>query len=335
VAAALEERVAAGVDCRLLYDFVGSSGTPGEFFEELRHAGVSVHAYHTLWHALSRFSLFRVFNRRTHRKLLVIDDQVGYFGGMNVVDQSQLRTPSDVNAARLPASAGWRDVHLRLEGPRQREIAQAFDRLWRRTHGLSRRRAAGFRVQRIFAQAGESLHFFDTRPERRRRRADRVLAPLIARAEKRITLAMAYFIPHGAVLRALVRARRRGVTVRVIIPEESDVKLVQWCTRHLYARFLRRGIRVFERREEMLHSKVMVVDDCWSVVGSCNLDPRSLRFNLEFFAVISSKPLALELTRICAHEMRRSRRVTWALVRGRTWWQRWRDRFAWWWRRWL
>ena len=111
-------------------------------------------------------------------------------------------------------------------------------------------------------------------------------------ARQEITLSMAYFLPMGRVLRAMVKARRRGARVRVVVPEVSDVRLVQWATRHFYEYLLRRGIHIYERRDRMLHSKAMVVDDRWSVIGSCNLDARSLRINLEFFAVIQSRALA-------------------------------------------
>jgi cardiolipin synthase len=176
---------------------------------------------------------------------------------------------------------------------------------------------------------GETISFFDSRPNLKYHRPQRVLVPLIRSARRSITMSMAYFIPVGRVLRELVRAHRRGVTVRVIIPGESDVKLVQWATRHFYSYLLRRGIRLYERRDQMLHSKVMVIDDEWSVIGSCNMDPRSLRLNLEFLSVIRSPAMAATITRICHYEMRHSDRVTAAAIRKRTCWQRFRDRLAW------
>src|SRR5690606_19696249 len=123
--------------------------------------------------------------------------------------------------------------------------------------------------------------------------------PLMKLARQEITVSMAYFLPIGRVLRALIKARRRGVRVRVIVPGQSDVRLVQWATRHFYGALLRRGIEIYERRDCMLHSKAMVIDGMWSVIGSCNLDARSLRINLEFFAVIRSESLATVLLQIC------------------------------------
>ena len=139
----------------------------------------------------------------------------------------------------------------------------------------------------------------------------------------------------GRVLRELVKARRRGVRVRVILPQQSDVKVVQWATRHFYEYLLKRGIRIFERKDRMLHIKAMVIDGRWSVVGSCNIDARSLRLNLEYFALVHSAPLADALLAVCEEEIRASDRVTAESCRGRRWWQRWIDRAAWSLRKWL
>lgn len=335
VAEALAERAAAGVDCRFMYDYVGSGFTPAAFFSRLAAAGAAVHEFHGWRLALAELRFFRVFNQRNHRKLCVIDDRIAYFGGMNLADQAPLATQGDVLSRGLPPSAGWRDVHVRLTGPAQGRLAAIMDGLWRKKLRLKRRRSLPWRVRRMFARRRDHVYFFDTRPGLRRRRPARVLVPLIDGAERRITVAMAYFIPQGAVLRALLRARERGVTVRVIVPEKSDVPIVRWCSRYLYGLLLKRGIRLYERRDEMLHSKVLAIDDDWTVVGSCNLDPRSLQTNLEFLAAIRSSQFNRAVKRICAHDLRSSRRVTWHDYAGRGWTQRVLDWLAWRLRRWL
>jgi cardiolipin synthase len=329
VAEALKGRARAGLDVRLMYDAFGSLGTPADFFQDLHDAGVGVHAYHTVREAFRRSALCRVLNRRNHRKLLVVDDRVAYFGGMNLVDQRGIRTVADAQAHQLPASAGWRDVHVRLEGPRQRNVADAMDRLWRREHRQRGVRWPAWPLRRMLAGRGERIEFFESRPSFKARRTARIFVPLIRRARRSITVSMAYFVPVGRVLRELIRASRRGVRVRVILPGQSDVRLAQWAGYHLYARLLRAGIHIFERRDNMLHSKVMVIDDRWTVTGSCNLDARSLRLNLEFVAVIASPALAAVMNDICAYEVRHSRRVRRRHVAGRRWWQRLRDRMAW------
>ena len=142
-------------------------------------------------------------------------------------------------------------------------------------------------------------------------------------------------MPIGRVFRELLRARKRGVRVRVIVPGHSDVKVVQWAFSHFYEFLLKRGIRIYERKDRMLHSKAMIVDGKWSVIGSCNLDARSLLLNLEFFAVIHAPQLAQALRRICLEDIRNSVRVNAAYCSRRSWWQRLRDRTAWALRKWL
>lgn len=329
VVAALAERARAGVEVRLMYDSFGSLSTPDSLFNELRAAGGQVHAYHTLKDALWRWAFLRILNRRNHRKLLVVDDRVAYFGGMNIVDQSGIRTVADAKARHLPASAGWRDLHVRMNGPQTAEVAAAMDRLWRRVKQREKLAWPPWPIAKMLASPPETIDFFDFRPTHKERRAHRVFVPLILSAEHEIVLAMAYFVPVGRVLRELLRARRRGVTVRVIVPQESDVRIVRWASRHFYAYLLRRGIRIYERRDQMLHSKVMVVDSRWSVIGSCNLDPRSLRINLEFIGVLQSPALAEIVRQVCLYEIQHSDRVLLEHWRRRTVWQRLGDRVAW------
>ena len=336
VAEALIERAAAGVDVRVMYDAIGSHSTPQSYFDRLSDGGVEVHAFHSIRDNLWRFPFLRILNRRNHRKLLAIDDRVAYFGGMNIVDQRGIATPADVKRRNLPASAGWRDLHVRLVGPQQREIADEFERLWRWKHLRRRDRRTNWRIDEMLDPEGrDAIQFFASRPGRPKRRVARILAPLIRQARHEITVSMAYFIPVGRVLRELLRARRRGVRVRVVVPGQSDVPAVCWATRHLCQRLLARGIQVYERQDLMLHSKVIVIDGQWTVVGSCNLDPRSLRLNLEFFAVIRSAAMATAASAFCRHELAHSRRVRLSEIRNRPLWQRIRDRLAWSIRRWL
>src|SRR5207245_8740712 len=130
----------------------------------------------------------------------------------------------------------------------------------------------------------------------------------------------------GRAWRALLRAARRGVRIRIVIPGNSDVPLVQRACTYLYQRLLRQGVEIFERQSVMLHSKVMLVDREWTVLGSSNFDALSLWVNLEFMAVIHSTELAGHMARIVDNELEQSRRVTLAEVKAQSWWQRLLDR---------
>jgi cardiolipin synthase len=327
VAEALKDRATAGLDVRVLYDALGSVTTAGAFFRDLEQAGVKVHAFHSLWEAFRRSKVLRILNRRNHRKLLIVDDTAAYFGGMNVVDQSSMRTIE--HAERVPTSAGWRDVHVRLAGPQLGEVAESFDRSWRRAHGhrVSRRPLAYRQAQLV--EGSETIQFFDSGPGLTHTRAARVFNRLIRRATRTLTLSMAYFLPVGRVLRELLGAHRRGVLIRVVVPGQSDVKLVQHATRYLYRQLLRRRFHIFERQIHMLHSKVMVVDGEWAVVGSSNLDARSLWINHEFLAVVHSRTFAKTLNEIIKYEIERSERITLRSCLRLTRWQRLMHRLAW------
>ncbi len=335
VADALAQRARAGVDVRLMVDAWGSFSTPRSLFDGMRAAGVQVHLFHPLGMLLGGVRFFRRLNRRNHRKLLVIDHRIAYFGGMNIVDQSGIQSPADARQRHLPTSAGWRDVHVRMVGSRQSEIAAICERLWQRVLHQRRGPIPRWPVKQAFDAPDDSIFFFDSRPALKYRRPQRVLIPLIRQAHTELTISIAYFIPMGRVLRELLRARKRGVRVRVIIPGHSDVKIVQWAARHIYENLLKSGIEIYERTHRMLHSKALVVDGRWSIVGSCNLDARSLRLNLEFFALIHSRPFAQALGAICEEEIQNSVHIDAEHYRRRSWWQRWRDRAAWALRAWL
>jgi cardiolipin synthase len=327
IALALEERARAGLDVRVHYDAIGCMTTPSVFFQHLQEAGVKLHVFHSFWELLWRFPAFRFLNRRNHRKLLVIDSHVGYFGGMNIVDQSQIGSPRE--PPHLPASAGWRDVHVRFAGPQQAELAESFERSWRLALGDPvPRRPKPYR-EALLAKGAESIQFFDSGPGRRHTRAARIFRQLLRAAQKSLTFAMAYFLPVGRVLRDLLKARKRGVRMRVVVPGASDVPVVQRATRHLYARLLRRRVHLYERLENMLHSKVLIVDDQWCVLGSANFDARSLWYHLEFVAVIHSVNLARALNEIVDSEIAHSQRITLHGYRQRIWRDRMLDRLAW------
>jgi cardiolipin synthase len=328
VAEALKERARAGVDVRVLYDFIGSQTTPSSFFRDMALAGVKVHAYHTLGEAIAQRRLLFILNRRDHRKIVVIDDKVAYFGGMNLFDHSS--AAAHHRADLMPGSNGWRDVHVRIAGPKQRDIAESFERSWQRAHHLPlSARPKAYRLG-LLNSDDENVQFFDSGPGRKFSRAGRVFVHLFRAAQKSITLSMAYFLPVGAVLRELHRAHSRGVFIRVVVPgDSSDVPLVRRATRHLYSQLLKRRFHIYERQEQMLHSKVMVVDDRWTVLGSSNLDARSLWFNLEFLAIVRSPTLAATITSIIEYEIERRRRRRLRDYALRNCWQRGVDRLAW------
>ena len=148
-------------------------------------------------------------------------------------------------------------------------------------------------------------------------------------ARFRLTFSMAYFLPVGQVRRALFQSAQRGVRMRVVLPSFSDMPFIQRATRYFYDVLLRRRFEVFERQQRMLHSKVLIMDDEYVVLGSSNFDVRSLWINWEFVALIRSRHLAALMTEVVNREARQSVRVTKSFWRNQSWWQRLLDRIAW------
>ncbi|NNM88096.1 MAG: hypothetical protein HKL95_06220 [Phycisphaerae bacterium] len=315
IAEALMRRAGDGLDVRLLYDAVGSAATPLAFFATMRQAGVRVHAYHNLWESLRKVRFFTILNRRDHRKLLVVDDTCAYFGGMNIIDHGRDRRYLKLDDQAAPMT-GWRDLHIRMEGPQQRQVAESFERSWGHAKGLrlSRRPTAYRRVN--LSDRGESIHFFDSGPGLKFSRVPRVYRRMLRGAQHSVVIAMAYFIPVGRVMFALTRLANRRIRVRIIVPARPDVRVARYATLYLYKRLLRAGFAIHERTTRMMHTKLMVIDRQWTILGSANMDPRSLYTNLEFMAVIRSDKFAAMARRICRHEIRRSRRVRLGDVAG-------------------
>ncbi|HVU88964.1 MAG TPA: phospholipase D-like domain-containing protein [Pirellulales bacterium] len=335
IAEALIQRAKAGVDVRLLYDAIGSQGTSTALLKMMHAAGVKVHAFHSFLYALRNLSFFEILNRRNHRKLLVVDDRVAYFGGMNVVDT---RPPPTRREQRrdLAEAGGWRDVHVRMTGAQVADVAESFERSWLRAHHQPiDRRPRSYRRVRLPRGERDFIRFYDSGPGLNFSRAERVFTRIIGLARRSVVMSMAYFLPTGRVLRTLNRVGHRGARLTLIVPGASDVPLVQRATRFLYSRLLERGVEIYERQRSMLHSKAMVVDDRYTVVGSCNLDPRSLEINLEFVAVIRSAAMAQAVAAICEAEIAESHGVTLADLDRHGPWQRFLDRCAYLLRRWL
>ncbi len=308
IAQALMRRARQGLDVRLLYDTVGSTATPLAFFAMLREAGVRVHGYHSLWESLRKVRFFTIFNRRDHRKLLVVDDRCAYFGGMNIVDHGRDWRYLNLDDRAAPMT-GWRDMHIRMEGPQQQQLTESFERSWAHATGLRLgRRSTAYRRVRLSGGA-ESIHFFDSGPGLKFSRAPRVYRRMLGGAQHSVVIAMAYFIPVGRVMFALTRLRSRKVGVRIIVPARPDVRVARYATLYLYKRLLRAGFAIHERTTRMMHTKLIVIDRQWTILGSANMDPRSLYTNLELMAVIRSDRFAAVARRICRHEIRRSRRV--------------------------
>ncbi|HYA87635.1 MAG TPA: phospholipase D-like domain-containing protein [Nitrospirota bacterium] len=263
-----------GVRVRVLIDSWGSWNLPDTFWHGLRTAGGMVRWFHPLSKGL--------FSFRNHRKLLFIDDQIAYLGGINISDE-YYRGADDERP--------WRDNALEIIGPEVARLRGSFLRMWGMADTTLARLLFRLRRDRKKTKSADAVRFMESGPENMMRPVRRAYRQVIHNAKHSIDLAMGYFYPHGRMLRALKRAVRRGVRVRLMLPLHTDLPITRWAAHGLYGRLLRAGVEIWEYTPAMMHAKLAVADDT-VIAGSANLDVRSGRINYELVAIITDQGLA-------------------------------------------
>lgn len=263
-----------GVRVRVLVDSWGSWNLPDSFWDSLRIAGGTVRWFHPLSKGLFPF--------RNHRKLLLIDDHVAYLGGLNISDEYYRGAHNE---------RPWRDNALEIIGPEVAGLRRSFFRMWGMADTSLARLFFRLRRDRGTTKSTDTVRFLESGPENMMRPVRKAYRQVIHNAQHSIDLAMGYFYPHGRVLRALKRAVRRGVRVRLMIPLHTDLPITRWAAHGLYGRLLRAGVEVWEYTPSMMHAKLAIADDT-VIAGSANLDVRSGRINYELVAIITDPALA-------------------------------------------
>ena len=260
----LKVKAKQGVRVYLLYDHFGSFLTSRGFWSDLKKAGVNIRVSHPF-----KWSAPRGYIYRNHKKLLVIDGKKAFTGGFNIADE--------YHGYFKKRKTLWRDTGIYLEGPIASTLLNIFRKSWATWKGESincdvehEALNHGVPVIPIFANSG-----------RARRKMRKLLIYSIKNAKESIFLTTAYFIPGKRILRALIHAARRGVTLRLLLPGKSDVMPVLYAGRSYYTRLLKAGIEIYNYQGAVLHAKTTVFDGCWSIIGSANLDFQSLRRNEE------------------------------------------------------
>jgi cardiolipin synthase len=292
-----------GLQINVIYDGIGSLDTPGELFDRLRTAGIQVRQFNPI--SSSPFSI----NDRDHRKILIADGQAAIIGGVNLsVDYEsgsgggsggsapqagQLPTPALAPAAGPQAHERWHDLDLQIEGPAVRELKQLFEQHWLGQGGVAAELTAD--VQALAARGDEVVRVIGSEGGRLTARYYATLISAIRSAASQIWVTAAYFVPTHQEKRALERAARRGVDVRLLLPSHSDSAPALAAQQSHYADLLEAGVKIYERADGILHSKTVVVDGVWSIVGSSNFDHRSVLFNDEVDAVVISAATGAQL----------------------------------------
>lgn len=277
LAALLEAKRAEGVSIKVLYDGVGSMGTPAEYFGRLRAAGVQVCEFNPV-NPLKAESGWEI-NNRGHRKLLVVDGRVAFTGGVNI---SSVYASSSFggSGAKPRRDDGWRDTHVEVRGPVVAQIQRLFLDAWAQQDCPAGGDPATWYPQ-LRREGTQAMRVVAADPRVARSELYVALLSVLSRARERAWLTYGYFVPDRRILDALEGAAARGVDVRLVLPGFSDFWAPLYAGRSRYAELLAAGVRIFERRDALLHAKTAVIDGVWSTVGSTNLDWRSLVHNYE------------------------------------------------------
>jgi cardiolipin synthase A/B len=292
MAALLRRKQRQGVEVSVLYDSIGSLGTPAAFFERLREDGVRVCEFNPV-NPLKGKGV--TLNHRDHRKILVVDGAVAFTGGINV---SSVYSRGSASRARAPADekerkkSGWRDTQIEVRGPAVGEFQRLFADSWGKQSCPAAHRLDAAKPP---ARGDKVVRVIGSTPDESRNLIYIELLSAIDHAESSVYITMAYFVPDRQTLDALTNAARRGVDVRLILPGFSDFSVVFHAGRSHYRRLLEAGVRIFERRDALLHAKTVVIDGVWSMVGSANMDWRSFVHNDEVNAVVLGSGFAAEM----------------------------------------
>ena len=294
-ARALAERCRAGVKVHVLVDAVGSLMMPPEYRDRMTEAGCEVASYRPL----TPWTIDRV-NYRNHRRIMVVDGRVGITGGSGT---------SGKWSGNGKQEGQWRDTDIRVEGPVVSQLQGAFAENWLEATGtalggpdyfpwpLERRGEVDAQIVRS-SPAGGSVAMYT------------MFLLAMASARHSIYITNPYFVPDDKMIQTLVQARQRGVRVVLILPGAIDHNLVRQASRSELGRLLKAGVKVYEYKAALLHSKTMVIDSMWATVGSTNLDRRSFELNEELNVVVYSGEVARRLERIFVSDLAESREVT-------------------------
>lgn len=307
---ALIERAAQGVRVYVVYDEVGSMTLPGEYKQALSDAGVQIHPFDTTQGLFKSFQL----NFRNHRKIMVIDGQSAWLGGLNIGDEY---------LGMDPRLSPWRDTHLRIDGPGalQAQVSFLADWYWATRELIEvswEPVAAG--DSRIMMIASSPVESVET--------ATLFFTHAINSARERIWISTPYFVPDIAIINALRLAEFRGVDVQILIPSINDSRLVKEATYFYVQQFSDTSIRFHEYQNGFLHQKVMLIDEDTATVGSANFDNRSFRLNFEVTALVHDVAFAQQVEQMLIDDMAASSLLDYQTLADMSYWQHIKHRVA-------
>jgi cardiolipin synthase A/B len=290
---ALIERARAGVQVHVMLDWVGSKRIDEKLIHLMKGVGIQVVRYHALrWYSVARI------NNRTHRKVLIIDGEVGFTGGVGIADQWS-------GHAQDPDH--WRDVHFRVAGPVVGQMQAAFLDNWIKTTGNVLHGDGYF--PDLQTAGALDMQLFISSPSGGSASMRLMYLAAITAAERSIDIAAAYFIPDRLMAEELVKVCKRGVRIRVLVPDKhTDSQVVRIVSRREWGPLLESGVEIYELEPTMLHTKMLIFDGFMVSVGSTNFDTRSFELNDEASLNIYDCGFAADMTRLFESDLARATR---------------------------
>lgn len=295
----------AGVQVNVIYDSVGSYTTPAAFFQRLRNGGIEVVEFNPI-NPLKARGKWRLA-KSDHRKMLIVDGKIAITGGINI---SQVYSSGSSRAGDgKGAQMAWRDTDVQIEGPAVAEFQKLFFDTWQNQKGP---KLAGRDYFPAPKQEGQALvSVLGSTPGEANRLTFIMYVAAITFAENSLHMTNAYFVPDHQTVKALADAAKRGVDVQIILPGTTDSSLAQFAGEYFYSGLLKSGVKLYKRRNVLLHAKTLVIDGVWSTVGSTNMDFWSFSSNDEVNAVILNREFATEMGKMFARDLAESDQVRW------------------------
>ena len=291
----LSEKAKSGVEVSVIYDYIGSYASD-EYFKWLNSAGVRTAVFNPVSLLRSRIG----FNRRDHRKLVVVDGKVGFLGGINIADRY-----GDPDKDWQ----GWRDTAVKATGPVSTQMVRIFQRSWRRLKGFPLEHAKKYMLEAAQGEKPEtSVHaaVVGTEKIRGRREIIKAYRKALWRAKRSIYIQSGYFIPPLTTRLALRRAALRGVNVKVIVPQHGDIAMAHHASHVTFNRLMKDGVKIFEMPGPFMHVKTAVIDGVWSTVGSFNQNHRSFFHDLETALLVLDEDFGARMEKSFVEDLKRT-----------------------------
>ena len=311
----LREATRRGVHVYIIYDAVGSLTTAEEFLRGLSDAGVSLCPFNPLNPLDVRFA---GLNHRDHRKIVVVDGDDAFAGGINFSHAYQIASRQAKRrgfSKQQAIEGGWRDTHIGVRGAAAKHLERLFRETWTAAECPGDLLPA---YNNQVDDVGETVvQIIPSTPDDERNIIYATMLSVLAYAQKSVDVTMAYFVPDDTLEKALKDAARRGVAVRIILPAYSDFSGVFYAGRAHYDELLESGVRLFELESAFLHSKSIVVDGVWSSVGSTNFDWRSFVHNNEISVCVIDEAFAMAMIRAFDNDLAESKEITQAAWKKR------------------